>query len=146
MKLILNDFVSDELSDYLLSQKGILNVNIDNSGFLSFVTIQYDKEVTPLMIMKYIELFQAKEYSILFGFDKNYCGSFGLLKYIIKDMCCEYCYRGFVRDLFYNDKIKSVRSNFDFRKPAFNIEFIIEYDKNCDEQEIIDYINDKNKQ
>ena len=58
-------------------------------------------------------------------------------------MCCEYCYMGLVMDLFENDKIKSVKSNFDFNKPAFNIEFLIEYNENYSEQELIKYIKEK---
>ena len=50
---------------------------------------------------------------------------------------------GLVMDLFENDKIKSVKSNFDFNKPAFNIEFLIEYNENYSEQELIKYIKEK---
>ena len=57
-------------------------------------------------------------------------------------MCCEYCYKGLVQDLYNNKYIKSVKSNFDFNKPAYNINFEIEYDKMYGEEELIDYIKD----
>ena len=44
-------------------------------------------------------------------------------------MCCDYCYRGLIMDLFENENIKSVKSNFDFNMPAYNIQFIIQYDE-----------------
>ena len=50
---------------------------------------------------------------------------------------------GLVMDLFENDKIKSVESNFDFDKPAFNIEFTIEYDEDYKEEDLIEYIKEK---
>ena len=48
-------------------------------------------------------------------------------------------------DLFENENVKSVKSNFDYKNPAFNIEFIIEYDKNYTKQELIEYIKEKYK-
>ena len=48
-------------------------------------------------------------------------------------------------DLFENDKVKSVKSNFDYKKPAFDIEFIIEFNDNYSEEELINYIHEKIK-
>lgn len=58
-------------------------------------------------------------------------------------MCCEYCYKGLVQELFENELINSVKSNFDFSKPAFNIKFSIEYDKNYSEDELKKYIEER---
>jgi hypothetical protein len=143
MKLILDDLVNEELKEYLLMQDGIVGVEINNEDFLTILNIEYNKKTTPEIIMKYIELFQKNKFSILFEFDKGTIGDFRLLKYTIDDMCCEYCYKGLVMDLFENKKIKSVKSNFDFNKPAFDIEFIIEYDKEYREEELIKYLKDK---
>ena len=143
MKLILDDIVNEELKKYLLMQDGIDDVVFDNENFLAKLNIEYNKKTTPEIIMKYIELFQKNKYSILFEFDKGTIGDFRLLKYTIDDMCCEYCYKGLVMDLFENEKIKSVKSNFDFNKPAFDIEFLIEYSEDCSEQELIQYIKEK---
>ncbi len=143
MKLILDDLVNEELKEYLLMQDGIVGVEINNEDFLTILNIEYNKKTTPEIIMKFIELFQKNKYSILFEFDKGTIGNFRVLKYTIDDMCCEYCYKGLVMDLFENKKIKSVKSNFDFNKSAFDIEFIIEYDKEYREEELIKYLKDK---
>ena len=58
-------------------------------------------------------------------------------------MCCDYCYRNLVMDLFENERIKSVKSNYDYNKPAFNIEFEIKYDEKYSEKELIEYIKEK---
>ena len=143
MKLLLDDFVNEELKEYLLTQDGIDRVIIDEEKYLTVLNIEHNKKTTPEIIMKYIELFQKNEYSILFEFDKGTTGDFKVLKYIIDDMCCEYCYRGLVMDLFENKKIKSVKSNFN-NSAVFDIKFIIEYDKEYKEEELIKYIKDKN--
>lgn len=143
MNLILDDIVNEELKEYLLMQDGIDGVEIDNENILTILNIEYNKRTTPEIIMKYIELFQNNKYSILFEFDKGTIGDFKVLKYTIDDMCCEYCYKGLVMDLFENDRIKSVKSSFDFKMPAFNIEFIIEYDEKYEEVDLIKYIKEK---
>lgn len=145
MRVVLDDAISKELKDYLLTQEGITDVEFDSKDFLTILNIKHDNETTPEIVMKYIELFQDNKYSILSEFDKESISDFKVLKYTIEDMCCEYCYKGLVMDLFENKKIKSVKSNFDYRAPAFNIEFIIEYDKDYKKEELIEYINEKYK-
>ncbi len=142
MKLILDDLINEELKDYLLTQIGITDVEFNKENRLTTLDIKYNEKTTPWIIMKYIELFQKNEYSILFGFDKSTIGDFKVLKYTIDDMCCDYCYRKLVMDLFENENIKSVKSNFDFNIPAFNIEFIIEYDEKYKEEDLIKYIKE----
>lgn len=143
MKLILDDLINKELKEYLLEQDGINNVIVSNKEFLTTLNIDYDKRITPEIIMKHIELFQKNKYSILFEFDKGAIGDFRILKYTIDDICCEYCYKGLIADLFENERIKSVKSNFDYNKPNFDIEFIIEYDENYKEEDLIKYIKEK---
>ena len=145
MKLVLDDNISEELKDFLLTQDGILAVKLNRNDDLTVLDIEYNEKTTPIIIMKFIELFQENKYSILFEFDKGTKGNFKVLKHTIDDMCCDYCYRGLVMDLFENKKVKSVKSNFDHTMPAFNIEFIIEYDETYTEKELIDYINEKYK-
>ena len=145
MKLILNDYVNTELKEYLLMQNGIIDVSIDNKKYMTKLDIKYDENITPEIIMRHIDLFQNNKYSVLFEFDKELKGKFKTLKYTIDDMCCEYCYMGLVMDLFENEKIESVKSNFDFNKSAFNIEFKIEYEEGYKEEELIKYIKEKYK-
>ena len=143
MKLILDDLINIELKDYLLMQDGITSVEFNKKDFLTILDIEYNNKTNPNIIMKYIELFQNNKYSILFEFDRGTFGNYKILNYTIDDMCCEYCYKYLVMRLFENDKIKSVKSNFDYHMPAYNIEFIIEYDEKYKEEELIEYIKEK---
>ena len=124
-------------------QEGITEVILNKNKSFIVLNINYNKKTTPEIIIKYIELFQKYNYSLLFEFDKGSKGIFKTLKYKIDDMCCDYCYRNLVMDLFENERIKSVKSNYDYNKPAFNIEFEIKYDEKYSEKELIEYIKEK---
>lgn len=91
--------------------------------------------------MNYIYLYQKNDFPIILEFNKEINQKTTEIKYKIEDLCCEYCYKGLVQDLFDNDSIISVKSNFDFYKPVKNIEFVIEYEDNYDEKKLISYIN-----
>lgn len=143
MKIILDVFFTDELKEYLLSQDGIVEVDLVDLDVFSQININCDKRIAPQIIINYINLFDNNEVPKIIEFDKKTESNFQVLKYTIKDMCCEYCYKSLVEKLFLNESVKSVKSNFDFNKPAFNIEFVIEYDKNYSEKELIKYINKK---
>ena len=143
MTIKLDGIVHLELKDYLLSQEGITDVEIDyNSNYVK-LNIKLNEKTSPNIVMKYIELFEEYKYSNLMEFNKDYNEKTKILKYTVDDMCCEYCYKGLVMDLFENNKIISVKSNFDLSEPAFNIEFIIEYDEKYEEEEIVKYIKEK---
>ena len=143
MKIKLDGTINPELKDFLLSQEGIINVEINYDDYFIKLNIKFNEKTNSNIVMKYIELFEKYKYSNLVEFNKEYEGKIKILKYIIDDMCCEYCYMGLVMDLFENDKIKSVKSNFDFKMPAFNIEFTIEYDEKYKEEDLIKYIKEK---
>ena len=143
MKLVLDDSISEELKEYLLTQEGIIDIKMTEKDYLTKLDIKHDDKITPDIIMKHIELFQKNKYSILLEFANGTKGNYKTLKYIIDDMCCDYCYRGLVMDLFENIRVKSVKSNFDHKKRAINIEFTIEYDEEYTEEELIDYIKEK---
>lgn len=143
MEIKIDGTVNPELKDFLLRQEGIVDVDIDYEDYFIKLNIKMNEKTNPNIVMKYIDLFEKYKYSNLLEFNKEYRGKVKILKYIVEDMCCEYCYMGLVMDLFENDNIKSVKSNFDFNKPAFNIEFIIEYNENYSEQELMKYIKEK---
>ena len=143
MLLVLNDIFNDEIKDYLLDQDGLLNVSFSAKDYIPKINIKHDNRISPRTILKHIEVFQGTEYSSLMEFDKGFKGDFNTLKYLIDDMCCDYCYRGLVEDLFDSSYIKSVKSDFSLDKPAFNVNFVIEYDKNYSEEELINYIHEK---
>lgn len=143
MEIKLDGIVSPELREFLLSQEGITDVEIDYDNYFIKLNIKLNEKTTPNIVMKYIELFEKNKYSNLVEFNKDFNNKSKTLKYKIDDMCCEFCYKDLVMELFKNDKIKSVKSNYDFNKSAYNIEFIIEYDENYNEKELIKYIKEK---
>lgn len=133
--------VNPQIKEFLLNQIGITQVDINYDDYYISLNIKFNQKTTPIIVMKYIDLFQ-KYKSSLMEFDKEYTGKVKKIKYVIDDMCCINCYTGLVMDLFENDKIKSVKSNIE-KKSFFNIEFLIEYDECYNEQELIDYIKEK---
>lgn len=143
MEIKLDSTVNPELKDFLLSQEGIINVEINYDNYFIKLNIKLNEKTNPSIVMKYIELFEKYKYSNLVEFNKEDNKKSKILKYIIDDMCCEFCYKDLVMELFKNDKIKSVKSNFDLNKPTVNIEFIIEYYDNYSEEELIKYIKEK---
>ena len=138
MKLVLDDIMFSELKEYLLDQDGIEDVTITNNE----LEIKYNDKTSPKIIMKHINLFQKYDFSNILSFNKNQYFEVKILKYLIKDMCCEYCYKGLVGDLFNNEHVNAVSSNYD-KSSAFDIEFTIEYDSNYQEDELIEYIKEK---
>ena len=143
MKLILDVFSDLGIKEYLLTQNGIDDVKIfTKEDSVSEFDITYNDKITPTIILKHIELYENKKTSILLGFNKATNKRIKKLKYTIDDMCCECCYKDFVTQLFKNENIQSVVSNFDFHKPACNIEFLIEYNEDYEEKELINYIKE----
>lgn len=144
MKLIFDDNFNQEIKQYLLGQPGINDVNIIDNEITTEININYEN-TTPLIILKYIEIFQNNKYNTLFSFDKENISEVKELKYLIDDICCEYCYKSLMRKLFENEFIKSAKSNFDFNKPAYNIELVIEYKNDYNENKLIEYIKENTK-
>lgn len=139
MKIVLDVFKDLELKEFLLTQDGIKSVDINNKDFVIELVIDYDEDITPFIIYKFIKLFNNSDVSCLIFFDKNYNYDIRVLKYAVGDMCCEYCYKGLIEELFMNDNVKSVNSNFDFNN-MYNIELVIEYNKDYSESELIEFI------
>lgn len=141
MKILLDDILDDEIKEYLLSQNGINSVKLKKKDFKTEVSIECDDNISHLIIMKYIDLFQQNKYPTILEFNKAFKNKTKKLKYVVKDMCCEYCYKSLVMNLFEKEFINSVKSNFDFYKPAFNVELEVEY-INYTEDELIQIIKD----
>ncbi|MCX4248761.1 MAG: hypothetical protein OSJ65_03245 [Bacilli bacterium] len=142
MEIVLDDICDSGLKDYLLSQDGIIDVEVLVKDFFSTLRIDYDETTSPLIIIKYINLYLKIKYPIIVNFDKNSEIKLKSLKYIVEDMCCEWCYKSLVGALFDNQFIKSVNTNFDFDEPAFNIDFVIEYEENLTEEKLIKLIKE----
>ena len=82
-KIVLDDWVNEEIKEYLLTQEGITDVSISFEKILTILNIEYNNKVTPEIIIKYIELFQGKNYPILFEFDKGNINNYKKMKYLI---------------------------------------------------------------
>ena len=105
--------IHDELKDYLMSLNGISNVIINNDKYLK-INIKYDSNLISGKIIE-MELFLfldvTKTPSII-SFNKHFKGK--LETYIIdkNSICCEYCLKGAIEDLFEIEGIEKVETNF----------------------------------
>lgn len=118
--IIIDNWGHEELKEYLMSLKGILDVEIKNveheikSDEQLDIYLKYDSSlITPKIIKMEITLFLniTKIPSIL-SFDKY--PKFKTSNYTIirDDLCCEYCYKGAIEDLFEIEGIETVKGNF----------------------------------
>lgn len=118
--IIIDNWRHEELKEYLMSLKGILDVEIKNveheikSDEQLDIYLKYDSSlITPKIIKMEITLFLniTKIPSIL-SFDKY--PKFKTSNYTIirDDLCCEYCYKGAIEDLFEIEGIETVKGNF----------------------------------
>ena len=103
-----------ELKDYLLTVKGIKKVTVDDENLVK-VDIEYDSNlITDKMIRMELDLFfdKQKEPSLV-SFNKH---EEAPNKYTIaiKYLCCEYCLKGMIEDLYDIDGIISASSDFTF--------------------------------
>ena len=141
MKLILDDVLYDETKNQLLNQKDLKDLSITAHAFITTISFECPNDISPLAIMKQVNFLQQGPYPTILAFNKEFKGQTKTLKYLVKDMCCEYCYKSFVLDLLKYEYINSLKSNFDLDKPAFNIELEIEY-INYSEDELIQIIKE----
>lgn len=128
--LILDHPNHKELKNYLLSLNGIKSIRITNVNFLR-INITYDDNIIDDEIIKkeiYLFLDLKDNIPYMIGFDKCYSDSLDY-KYILKDICCEYCFEGFIEELYNIKGITSISNNFDGIK-LNNIKINIGYDKN----------------
>ena len=126
LTIIIDHWGHKELKDYLSSLKGILEVIIHHENQLE-IYIKYDSNlITPKIIKIEILLFLniLKVPSIL-SFDKHSSTKTLEYKIIKKDVCCEYCFKGAIDDLFEIDGIEKVDSNFSEENCYKNQENII---------------------
>ena len=142
MKLIIDDFVSPEIKEYLEGQTGIITVGLEDQSDVTIIDVKYNDRTTSEIILKHIELFQNNNFSTLCGFDKDSNDKLKTLTYKIESICCEYCYKGLIREMFKNPNIKSVKSNFDFRNSNKSFELYIEYNADYSEDELINFIKE----
>ena len=106
-----------ELKEYLMSLNGILDVIIKNGEQLEIYVKYNSNLITSKIIKLEILLFLniLKTPSIL-AFDKHSTMEMAEYKIIRNGICCEYCLKGTIEDLFEIDGIEKVESNFNKEK------------------------------
>jgi len=126
-----------ELKDYLLSQEGINNYEYDIDK--DILTVTYDsKKTSPKIIKQYIFLFLDIKIPTILSFSKETNSNYSLYTITIKDLCCEYCLKSTIEDLFDINGIISAKSDFDFIN-QINVKIFIKYDENIiSKKEILD--------
>ena len=141
--LAYDNITHPELKDYLLTLKGVKEVEVTNDEILK-ITVSYDeKETTIVVIKSEIELFlDIVKSSRLCAFDKfekadkTYHGE-------KQHVCCEYCHSGFIEDLLDLDGVSKVTTNyseffFDREEKMYNVD--IEYDSKIVTEEQVDKV------
>jgi len=139
LTLILSDcaWLEKGLDGYLLSQKGIHEVNINYSN--NEIYVKYDSNTVIEIIKKEILLFiSSLDTPSIFAFDKHSKNKLIKKDIIINDLCCEYCLNGIIEDLLSTNGIESAFSDFDYSNKT-DVKITVEYDKNIiSEREILD--------
>jgi len=113
LTIVIDNWGHKELKEYLMSLKGILDVKIKNDEQLD-IYLKYDSSlITPKIIKMEITLFlDIIKIPSIISFDKY--PKFEIANYMITrdDICCEYCYKGAIEDLFEIEGIEIVKGNF----------------------------------
>lgn len=113
LTIVIDDWGHKELKEYLMSLKGILDVEIKKDEQLD-IYLKYDSSlITSKIIKMEITLFlNITKIPSLLSFNKY--PKFGTSNYTIirDDLCCEYCYKGAIDDLFEIEGIEMVKGNF----------------------------------
>ena len=136
LNIIIDNFGHKELKEYLMSLNGIFDVKITNDEYLD-IYLKYDSSLITLNIIK-MEIFNfldiMKNPSMI-AFNKySKCKKLNYI--IIRDkICCEYCFKGAIDDLFNIEGIEEVNSNYLEKKE--NIIIDIKYNPNIISEEEI---------
>ena len=136
---VIDEWLKKDLKEYLLSLKGVLDVNIDFEN--NKIDIQYDERIiNNYMIKGEINLFLNRQYPSIIRFDKY--GNNTKQLDITSDICCENCYLNLIDKLYDIDGISKVSSDFEFGSGThWDTNFSIVYDeKKIDKKKIISII------
>lgn len=80
------------------------------------IYIEYDSSIISIKILKMeiILYLNIKNIPSIVSFDKHYEQGIKEDIIIIEDLCCEYCLKGMIEDLFDCDAIKSAYTDFNY--------------------------------
>lgn len=112
LTLVIDSWNHKELPEYLLSLKGVLDVQIEDDKNL-IVYIKYDSLLTSIKLLKTETLLflDALNVPSIVGFDKHCKNETKVYELVIKDLCCEYCLKGMIDDLLFTDGIEKANCN-----------------------------------
>lgn len=121
-------WIHKEFKDYLLSLNGVYEVNIEDKENL-IINIKYDSNLMKLKILKLeILLFLGILHTpCVISFDKHCKNKTEEYEIIIKDLCCEYCLKGMIDDLFSIDGVEKACCNLEkvYESPTNQKDIII---------------------
>jgi len=135
LKLNESHWYDIEIKDYLLTQKEVQEVDINNNK----IYIKYTNKNYLKILIKEIKLFLSilNEPAILY-FNKHSNNKLSEHTICIKDLCCEYCLMGTIEDLLCKEGIISAYTDFDFINKE-NVNINITYDDSIiTKKEILD--------
>ena len=115
--IIIDHWGHKELKEYLMSLNGILDVIIKNGEQLE-IYVKYNSnlitsKIIKLEILLYLNILKSP---CILAFDKHSTMEMAEYKIIRNGICCEYCLKGAIEDLFEIDGIEKVESNFNKEK------------------------------
>lgn len=131
LTIVMDSWGHKELKDYLMSLTGVSEVIVENEKELK-IYMKYNPElITPKIIKIEIGLFlNILKIPSLIAFDKHSKNKVSEYKMVREDICCEYCFKSVIEDLFDIEGIEKVESNFDVETydNSEEIEIKIKYD------------------
>ena len=124
-----NDWFQPDMCEYLRALNGVKIVKIDNEK--ERVEVSFDEKLTSFKIIKYEVYIYLKILNLpsLIYFDKHSNNKLTKYDIIIKYLCCDFCLKGMMEDLFDVNGIEKADCNFDVNyKKRENVIINIEYD------------------
>lgn len=127
LKIEYSDFLDEELNKYLSSLNGVLFSKVDMEK--NEIYVEYDSSIISIKILKMeiILYLNIKNTPSIVSFDKHFENNIKKDIIIVDDLCCEYCLKGMIEDLFEYDAIKSAYTDFNYVDKK-NVNIFITYD------------------
>lgn len=137
-----NVWLDKELKEYLLSQNGIHNVEIDDKS--ETINIRYNPKLIniKIIILEILAFMNMLKTPSIILFNKHSKKTLLKTTIIIKDLCCEYCLKGMIEELLFINGIEKVDTNFDYTNKK-DVALNIEYDKEIISKEDVTKLENK---
>lgn len=113
LTIAIDYFGHKELKEYLGSLNGILDITIENDNQLK-IYIKYNPNliITKIIKTEILLFLDIMKIPSILSFDKHANFKTSDYKIVRKNICCEYCFKGAINDLFEIEGIEKVESNF----------------------------------